>query len=216
MHKIRLYGLVALPLAFGLAACSSSDPEVSATPEVAVDTSSAANPARDTRDMANRPADTVAAGQPAGIVAATPSTDTVAVARDTSAMARDTAVAGYQASGAGMAQTFPASEVNGSGYNGSVTLTDVGGGKTRVSFTLTAPDSVTNKEVDHDSHIHTGTCAAPGPVVQPLDDVRGNGTPSETEIPMAMSALQDGNHLAAAHADEGEATIACADIKKGM
>ena len=36
MHKIRLYGLVALPLAFGLAACSTSgDPEVSATPSAA-------------------------------------------------------------------------------------------------------------------------------------------------------------------------------------
>ena len=208
MHKIRLYGLVALPLAFGLAACSSSDPEVSATPEVAVDTSSAANPARDTRDMANRPADTVAAGQPAGIVAATPKTDTVAVARDT------TAVAGYQASGAGMPLTFAVSEVNGSGFNGNVVLTDLGGGKTKVAFTLNAPDSVTNKEADHDSHIHTGTCAAPGPVVQPLEDVRGNGTPSESEIPVAISVLQDGNHLAAAHADEGEATIACADIKK--
>ena len=113
-----------------------------------------------------------------------------------------------------MSQTFPVSEVNGSGYNGSVVLTDVGGGKTKVSFTLTAPDSVSNKEVDHDSHIHTGTCAAPGPVVQPLEDVRGNGTPSESEVPIAMSALQDGNHLAAAHADEGEATIACADLKK--
>ena len=207
MHKIRLYGLVALPLAFGLAACSSSDPEVSATPEVAVDTSSAANPARDTRDMANRPADTVAAGQPAGIVAATPKTDTVAVVRDS-------AVAGYQASGAGMAQTYPVSEVNGSGFNGNIVLTDLGGGKTKVAFTLTAPDSVSNKEVDHDSHIHTGTCAAPGPVVQPLEDVRGNGTPSESEVPMALSALQDGNHLIAAHADEGEATIACAEIKK--
>lgn len=208
MHKIRLYGLVALPLAFGLAACSSSDPEVSPTPDVAVDTSSAANPARDTRDVANRPADTVAAGQPAGIVAATPTTDTVAVARDTAA------AAGYQASGAGMSQTYPVSEVNGSGYNGSVVLTDLGGGKTKVAFTMTAPDSVTNKEVDHDSHIHTGTCAAPGPVVHPLEDVRGNGTPSESEVPMALSGLQDGNHLVAAHADEGEATIACADIKK--
>ena len=198
MHKIRLYGLVALPLAFGLAACSSSDPEVTATPEVA----------------ANAPADTAATGQPAGIVAATPSSDTVAVARDTAAVVRDTAVAGYQASGAGMSQTFPVSEVNGSGYNGTVALTDLGGGKTKVSFTLTAPDSVSNKEVDHDSHIHTGTCAAPGPVVQPLEDVRGNGTPSESEVPIAMSALEDGNHLAAAHADNGDATIACADLKK--
>jgi preprotein translocase subunit YajC len=124
------------------------------------------------------------------------------------------AVAGYQASGAGMAQTYPVSEVNGSGFNGNIVLTDLGGGKTKVAFTLTAPDSVSNKEADHDSHIHTGTCAAPGPVVHPLEDVRGNGTPSESEVPMALSALQDGNHLIAAHADEGEATIACAEIKK--
>ena len=206
MHKIRLYGLVALPLAFGLAACSSSgDPEVSATPAVG-----------DTANVAvtvDRPVDTVAQGQPAGVVNP-PAADTLAVARDTAAAAADTAVSGYQASGAGMAQTFPVAEVNGSGYNGSVSLTDLGGGKTRVSFTLTAPDSVTNKEVDHDSHIHTGTCAAPGPVVHPLEDVRGNGTPSESEVSMSATALMVGNHLAAAHADNGEATIACADLKK--
>ncbi len=205
MHKIRLYGLVALPLAFGLAACSSSgDPEVSATPAVG-----------DTANVAvtvARPADTVAQGQPAGIVNP-PAADTLAVARDTAA-APDTAVSGYQASGTGMAQTFPVAEVNGSGYNGSVALTDVGGGKTRVAFTLTAPDSVANKEVDHDSHIHTGTCAAPGPVVNPLEDVRGNGTPSESEVNASLSSLVDGNHVVAAHADNGEATIACADLKK--
>jgi len=206
MHKIRLYGLVALPLAFGLAACSTSgDPEVSATPSAADTTGVAVT--------VDRPVDTVAAGQPAGIVTQTPA-DTLAVARDTSAMARDTSVSGYQASGAGASQTFPVSEVNGSGYSGNVVLTDVGGNRTRVAFTLNAPDSVANKEVDHDSHVHSGTCAAPGPVVHPLEDVRGNGQPSESEVAMGITSLQDGNHLVAAHADNGEQTIACAEIKK--
>lgn len=205
MHKIRLYGLVALPLVFGLAACSTSgDPEVSATPSAA-DTSGVAV----TVDP-NRRIDTVAAGQPAGIVAAAPA------AADTTTPARDTTVSGYQASGAGIAQTFTASEVNGSGFTGSVALTDVGGGKTKVAFTLNAPASATNKEIDHDSHIHSGTCAAPGPVVHPLEDVRGNGTPSESEVPMGLTSLLDGNHLVAAHADSTEATIACADLKKSM
>ncbi len=228
MHKIRLYGLVALPLAFGLAACSTSgDPEVSATPSaadtagvtVAVDTSSAANPARDTRDMANRPADTVAANQPAGIVAQAP-TDTLAAARDTSAlaqdtsMARDTSVSGYQASGAGASQTLQVVAQNNSGYSGNVVLTDLGGNRTRIAFTLNAPDSVANKEVDHDSHVHTGTCAAPGPVVHPLEDVRGNGQASESEVPMGVAALQDGNHIIEAHEDNGTRPIACAEIKK--
>jgi hypothetical protein len=189
-HKIRLYGLVALPMAFGLAACSRTTVE---SPEPA----------------------------PEPAVAAAPVADTLVVRADTAAIVvtppRDTAVSGYQASGAaGMTQSLSLTEVNGSGFTGNAVLTDLGGGKTRVALTLNAPAN-TDKEADHDAHIHTGTCAAPGPVTHPLTDARGNGEASDSEVDLSITALQDGNHIIQAHEDNGDRAIACAAIaKSGM
>ena len=203
MPKIRLYAMVALPL-IGLAACSSgsSDTDVSPDPQVA-----AAPAARDTAKV----------GVAAGVTQAPPAAaDTAAVAvKDTTAAVKDT-VAGYQASGAaGMTHTLNLTAVNNSGFTGTAVLTDLGGGKTKVALTLGGP-ATADASVDHDAHFHSGTCAAPGPIVHELKDVRANGQPAESEIAASTSALADGNLVVQVHGDNSPNPIACAEVKKAM
>lgn len=194
IHKIRLYGLAALPIALAVAACSKTTVEAAPQPAVGA---------------AGR--DTVAV-----VVAAdtTKRADTVTVAVDTAK--RDTTAA-YQASGAGavsgMTHTLTLTSLGGSNFTGQVVLTDLGMSKTRVSVTLTAPANV-DKDADHNQHIHSGTCAAPGPVVFGLDDVEGNGKPTNDEVSASMSALMDGNHIVNVHEQGGDRAIACVDIPK--
>ena len=192
MLKIRLFSLVALPLALGLAACSSGTSDTDTVPEPSVT-------ARDTAEV----------GVPAGVTQAPPADTAAVAARDTAAK-----VAGYQPSGvAGTPHTLNLTAVNNSGFTGTAALTDIGSGKVKVTLTLNGPSGGEIK--DHDAHFHSGTCAAPGPIVHELTDVRADGTASDTEITASMTALMDGNHIVQVHLDNG-APIACAAVSKGM
>ncbi|HEU4830420.1 MAG TPA: hypothetical protein VFT04_14595, partial [Gemmatimonadales bacterium] len=136
-ERFALRGLLAVPLAIGMAACSSTQVETSPDPVV----------------VATPAVDTVAVGVPAGANAPATPTDTLAANRPA-----DTTVAGYQASGAGaagMTHTVALDAQNGSGFTGNAVFTDIGGGKTRVAFTLNAPAN-TDAAEDHDVRIHSG------------------------------------------------------------
>ena len=196
--RFTLRGLLAVPLAIGLAACSSTNVETSPDPVV----------------VATPSVDTVAVGVPAGANA--PVTDTTKVAANRPA---DSSVAGYQASGAGaagMTHTVALDAQNSSGFTGNAVFTDLGGGKTRIAFTLNAPAN-TDANTDHDVRLHSGTCAAPGGEVKNLDDVQGNGQASDSEVDLSMTALMDGNHIIVAEENAGDRIVACAAIpKRGM
>jgi hypothetical protein len=101
--------------------------------------------------------------------------------------------------------------VNNSGAGGEVVLSDASG-QTQVDVRLTgAPPG------ERAGHIHSGTCDAPGAVVQPLQPVTvgadGTGTGTST-VPVALTAVTDGRHIVAFHG-EGGAPIACAPIPSG-
>ncbi|HEX6089329.1 MAG TPA: hypothetical protein VFZ13_04125 [Gemmatimonadales bacterium] len=188
--RFAIRGLLAVPLAIGMAACSSTQVETSPDPVVVT------TPA----------VDTVAVGVPAG--ANTPAANRPA----------DTTVAGYQASGAGaggMTHTVALDAQNASGFTGNAVFTDLGGGKTRIAFTLNAPAN-TDANAQHDVRIHSGTCAAPGAEVKNLDDVQGNGQASDSEVDLSMTALMDGNHIIIADENNGDRIVACAAIPKRM
>jgi hypothetical protein len=72
---------------------------------------------------------------------------------------------------------------------GQITLTDLGGGKARLSVLITGISGSTK----HMGHIHVGTCAAVGPVSQALPeittDASGTGA-SNAEIELARLPAQ--------------------------
>lgn len=196
-ERIALRGLLALPLAIGMAACSTTQVETSPEPTVVTTPS----------------VDTVAVGVPAGANAPTPNrpADTVNVTVRT-----DTSVAGYQASGAAaMTHSVALEGQNGSGFTGNAVFTDLGGGKTRVAFTLNAPAN-TDANTDHDVRILTGTCTAPGTEVSNLDDAQGNGQASDSEVEVGLTTLMNGSHIIVAEETDGDRIVACAAIPSRM
>lgn len=104
-----------------------------------------------------------------------------------------------------------------SGVSGEATLSEPTAGQTRVMIHLTGlqPNS------SHAGHIHSGTCASPGPAVAPLPEATAdaggmamvNGTASR-----ALSEVANGSHLIAYHQNAGEdhgPTIVCGEIPAG-
>ena len=99
---------------------------------------------------------------------------------------------------------------------GQITLTDLGGGKARLSVLINGISGSTK----HMGHIHVGTCAAVGPVAQALPeittDASGTGA-SNAEIEPAKLPAQ----IYVAYHQRGQADaagigsfIACAEIVK--
>ena len=207
MHKLRLYGLVALPVALGLSACSKTEVETAPNPSVTADASATAR-----TDTVVVKTDTTAA-----VAAAAVAVDTTAKVADTTKayQASGQVAAGAQAGATGTTQMFTLEQVNGSSFTGQVTVTDLGMGKSRLAVTLNAPANA-DKDADHKQHIHSGTCAAPGPVLHPLDDIEGNGKPTEDEVAMGLSDLTAGNHIVNVHEAGGDRPIACVELKKAM
>ena len=96
---------------------------------------------------------------------------------------------------------------NNSGLSGTATLTDLGGGRTRVDLKLSGPDG------DYPAHVHMGTCANLNPAPQyPLANVRG-GT-STTEINASLSSIQQSPHAINLHksAQDLATYVACGDL----
>jgi hypothetical protein len=114
---------------------------------------------------------------------------------------------------AGMGQTAQLEPVNDSGIAGEATVTDRGT-ESEIMVRLTgAPANST-----HPGHIHQGTCAAIGTVVQPLQpittDATGTGTMT-TSVAIAAITLGDGQHIIVYHG-EGGAPATCAQIPGHM
>lgn len=96
---------------------------------------------------------------------------------------------------------------NDSGLSGTATLTDIGGGKTRVELSVTGPEG------DYPAHIHMGTCANLNPAPQyPLTNVR-NGQ-STTEVDASLASIEQSPHAINLHksAQEIATYVACGDI----
>src|SRR5437764_4694404 len=113
--------------------------------------------------------------------------------------------------GLAAAQTMPVvinlAPQNNSGLSGTATLTDIGGGKTRVDLNVTGPAG------DYPAHIHMGTCANLNPAPQyPLTNVR-NGQ-STTDVDASLATIQQSPHAINLHksAEDIATYVACGDI----
>jgi len=105
-------------------------------------------------------------------------------------------------------RTVPLSEQNASGLNGTATITDLGGGQTRVELSFTGDTG------NRPAHIHDGTCANLNPAPRyPLSNVI-NGT-STTEVPASLAELEQGTFAVNVHMSPEQANIyvACGDLR---
>lgn len=99
--------------------------------------------------------------------------------------------------------------LNDSGVTGSVELQDQGDQTTVVS-TLSGGEAGT----EYQGMLHSGTCDAPGDVVEQLSPITvaedGSGESSST-VPMAPAMVMDGQHIVLYHGAD-QAPVACAAV----
>ena len=133
--------------------------------------------------------------------------DTAAEGLDTATVATGTAdTAAHDM--AAMPTTVAMQPVGNSGVTGQATLTPTGA-QTQVQVQLTGltPGA-------HPGHIHSGTCAAPGPVVQALPEITagadGSGS-ADTTLALDPATVMNGQHIIAYHG-EGGAPVVCAEL----
>lgn len=132
---------------------------------------------------------------------------TDSAATSTVPMPGDSAASGAHSMGSAVTMNA----VGTSGVTGQAQFMDQAG-QTMVMVSLTAQGNST-----HSGHIHNGTCASPGPVVVPLNDVtlaNGSGT-SNTTIAVPMTTVMNGQHIVAYHAGTGAdpgAPVVCGEI----
>ncbi len=112
--------------------------------------------------------------------------------------------------GAQSPMTVTMKAMNGSGMDGTATLTDMGGGKTRVML-----DLKNGPAGPQPAHIHEGTCANlnPAPKHSLTNVVNGR---SETMLNVSMSDLMMGNMAINVHksAQDISTYVSCGDIMK--
>ena len=218
MDKIRVSGLAALTVAFGLGACSHTTVE---SPAPAASTGATVTTTTTASADTTAKRDSAAAYQASGNAATT--TSTTVTTPSTSATATTTvppAAAPPSASAtvtttvpqatANGAQTLVFTPVNNSGFSGNAVLTDMGD-HTQVTVTLNSPAN-TDASADHNVAIHTGTCAAPGAKVQGLSDVEGNGKASNNDVDMRLGQLADGQHIVVVNENPGDRAVVCVAI----
>ncbi|MBI4080891.1 MAG: hypothetical protein HY430_03930 [Candidatus Levybacteria bacterium] len=103
---------------------------------------------------------------------------------------------------------IPLDEQSGSGVSGSVKVFDKDGkAMIRISLTGDAPDGI------HPAHLHAGSCALPGDIKYPLNDVV-NGK-SETTLTVAIGTFKDNLPLILnvhESAKEIKTYIACGEV----
>lgn len=122
-------------------------------------------------------------------------------------MPGDTSMSGTHSMGSAVTMNA----VGTSGVTGQAQFMDQAG-QTMVMVNLTAQGNST-----HSGHIHSGTCASPGPVVVPLNDItlaNGAGT-SSTTVAVPMATVMNGQHIVAYHASSGEnpgPPVVCGEI----
>jgi hypothetical protein len=109
---------------------------------------------------------------------------------------------------AGMASTLSLQPMGDSKSSGQATVTP-NGQQTQVQIQLSGltPGA-------HPGHIHSGTCEAPGEVLQPLPVITagadGAGT-ADTTLALDAMTVMDGQHIIAYHG-EGGAPVACGSL----
>ena len=222
MDKIKLSGLAALTVAFGLGACTHTTVE-SPTPSASTGATTTTTTTASTDTTAAK-RDSAAGYQASGNAATTTSTTVTTPSTSTTATTTvppststtvppststtvTTAVPPASANGA---QTLVFTPVNNSGFTGNVVLTDMGD-HTQVAVTLNSPAN-SDASADHNAAIHTGTCASPGAKVQGLSDVQGNGKASNNNVDMRLSQLTDGQHIIVANENPGDRAVVCVAI----
>jgi hypothetical protein len=213
MDKIKLSGLAALTVAFGLGACSHTtveSPAPSASTGATVTTTTTAS-----SDTTTARRDSAAGYQASGNTGTTTSTtvttpSTSATATTTMPSTSATVTTSVPPTSANGAQTLVFTPLNNSGFSGNVVLTDMGD-HTRVAVTLNSPAN-TDASADHNVAIHTGTCAAPGAKVQGLSDVEGNGKASNNDVDIRLAQLTDGQHIIVANENPGARAVVCVAI----
>jgi len=118
-----------------------------------------------------------------------------------------------EAAAGGDAVEVTMNENEGSGVTGSATLTPAEEG---VSVEVVIDQGLAAGV--HASHIHTGTCAAQGPIETPLTDITaddsgaGSATTLEESVTTELAVLQDGNHFIAVYDRTVGAIVSCGDI----
>lgn len=141
--------------------------------------------------------------------------DTVVVAAEDS-IAMEPApmpAAGMDQPPGGMGQTAQFEPLADSGVNGEVTVADRGG-QVEVMARLTGATA----NASHPGHIHSGSCASPGGVVQPLEPIQTDGTGTgsmTTNVELAPATVMNGQHIVVYHATGGQ-PITCASIPQHM
>ena len=123
-----------------------------------------------------------------------------------------TMTADTTASMASMPTTLALQPTGGSNVSGQATITDVAG-QSNVNVQLNGLSAGA-----HAGHIHTGTCEAPGSVVQPLPEITAGADGAgmaDTTVTAAAMTFMDGQHIVAYHeggsASPG-ATVTCGVI----
>ena len=130
-----------------------------------------------------------------------------AVLTDTATMAPAATPAADTGMGT-MPTTLALQAVGTSGASGPATVTP-NAAQTQVQVQLTG---VTPGA--HPGHIHSGTCAAIGPVVHALPEITAgaDGTGSaEATVPLDAATIMNGQHLISYHG-EGGAPVACGEL----
>lgn len=210
MHTLKLSGLAALTVAFGLGACSKTTyetpaPAASTGATVTTTTTAGVDTTGVKKDSTVGYSASGTTSTTSTTVVTTPSTTVTATTPTTST----TMTPGMSMNGA---QSLQLTALNNSAFTGMVTLTDLGN-KTRVAVTLNAPAN-SNATSDHNTSIRTGTCAAPGAKVVGLNDVEGNGKASNTEIEYRVSQLTDGRQVVVVNENPGDRAVACVAIPR--
>jgi len=109
----------------------------------------------------------------------------------------------------GTAATVQLQPLGGSNVGGEAVITDRGA-QVEVMVRLTGTPGNTT----HPGHIHSGTCANVGGVVQPLEPITtgadGNGTMT-TQVDLAPMSVMDGQHVVVYHGVDGQPAT-CGEI----
>ena len=117
----------------------------------------------------------------------------------------------------GRAVTIPLAAANSggdtaSGVNGTATLTDIGGGRTRVDIRVSVGPG---GSASMPNHIHTGRCPGVAAVTYPLNAVtNGVGT---TEVSAPLADLLSGTYAINLHRSAAEASVwvSCGNVVAG-
>ncbi len=112
---------------------------------------------------------------------------------------------------AGLTRLIPLEAVKSSGVSGTVTLTEVGGGRTRVEVQV---DPAGN--LDMPAHIHPGICGEIIPQPRfPLENVKGGHV--STVVPASMAELMTGSLAVTLHKSNEnlKVTTACGTLTVG-